>query len=200
MTRRAPFFLLFLMTVGHGVCAQLTPSWAQTKQAPPAPVNESRKDTIANRKADAILRVQTLVSRVSNFRDTDLRLHTLIGLADVLWTSDPAGGRQLFMKVLETLRAADSSSASSAASSEESKREHKMLMVNRRRLIEAIASHDPAWAKRLIEEQAALNKGPSEKSANQDNLVSAAFASLKDSPTEAAKFAQQGVESGITSE
>jgi hypothetical protein len=200
MTRRAPFFLFFFLTVGYGVCAQLTPSWAQTKQAPPTPVNESRKDTIANRKADAILRVQTLVSRVSNFRDTDLRLHTLIGLADVLWTSDPAGGRQLFMKVLETLRAADSSSASSAASSEESKREHKMLMVNRRRLIESIASHDPAWAKRLIEEQAALNKDPFEKSATQDNLLSAAFASLKDSPTEAAKFAQQGVESGITSE
>jgi hypothetical protein len=200
MMRRAPLFLFFFMMVGHGVCAPQTPLRAPAGQAQPGQTNESKKDTIANSKADAILRVQTLVNRVSNFRDTDLKLRTLIGLADVLWSRDSAGGRQLFTKVLEILKAADSSSAPSGASSEESKREHRMFMVNRRRLIAAIAGHDPAWAKRLIEEQAALTKGQPEKSANQESLLSAAFSSLKDSPNEAAKFAQQSVESGITSE
>lgn len=190
--------------------AQMLPMAARAQGHPTTPAGrpasrskEAESGAAEARRQAALQRVRGLVERVQNFKNDELKIRTLVTMADALWRAegDEAYARQLFLQAYELLKAGgppDASGPAQTALGGAPARPRRGLgrPYLRTFLIQKLARHDIELAKQLAADNPA---GGGQALAAEQNL-SVAFSLAEEGDASTVKeFTRQGLEGvGIT--
>ena len=124
------------------------------RKSTPRPVSDSPVSSARSKRSVVLQQVPRLANEVLTFSNVELRVRTLIGLADILWKRDEADARQLFVKAFEVLRSIEESGGQSSGSAEQST---TTLPRNKLRALFVVflthlGSHDVRWQQKLIDD------------------------------------------------
>lgn len=192
MQLRITGFALLIIISLHNLSLAQQPS--QSPGQTPAnskPAQDTQPELRSFRREQAIINTRSFVADVLGMKDVSVKAITIAALADLIWNSDEPYARQLFSKALEF------TSISNDPSSDSSKLSPSMLKAMRRQIIRRIARRDPASARRILNEELTVNGR--EVAPRRGTQVDIEIASdlLNDQPTEAVKFAERSLNSGL---
>lgn len=180
MRRKAP---LLAIAVALFLSAQLRAQELVDRQDQeakrPVAVLEN-KETLANRR-QAIVEVRAMPDRVLRFHDSQLKIRTIIALADVLWGKgkDEPEARLLFLKADELIRSVRISKDNDPALRQEKNRDvasvsPTVLRSLKSLLVQRVTPHDATLGQRLSREYG-LGDGSLADIAYQDSFAVSAM-------------------------
>jgi hypothetical protein len=196
MRRRAPLLgfvvTLFLSTQlsAHGLVDK-------HDQEPKRTVAALENKEARAKRMRLIEEVRSMQSRVLRFQDSDLKIRTIISLADVLWGKggDEPGARFLFLKADELIRSVRISKGDDPVSvkdknSEASSVSATVLRNLKKFLVRKVSAHDASLSQRLSREYG-LEEGSSSDLASLDR--SEVLALINGGRVESATAALRGI-------
>lgn len=151
-------------------------------------------DIRAEKRERTLSEIQTISSRVLQFKDVEARSIVLSGLAGLLWKEDEPTSRQLFLKAYELLTNASTPDDPYPG---QRKLSPKYLAYLRQQVIAEISRRDANWASRLIDQESRFDQEDARVD-KSETYLSAAFNLIEDSPDRALEFAEKSLGSGLS--
>jgi hypothetical protein len=188
------------------VLASLEAAFAQSSQTnrrvePARPIPSEAISLIEQDRVATFQLVQSLIDRVRKFENTEARIHALVSLGDVLWTTggDEALARQLFLTSYNQLKALKPVESNERTVSNNDDGKDAALTVSkvsslRSYIIRYLARHDAGLAQRW----ATQPNSTAGASGSASGHIDTALELLRDGQADVAtRFAQLGLNQGI---